>query len=99
MQIRRCLQDAAHFGAIKTPVRLRPRRLHGGPARTVQEPKLNPGPVDDAPHDSTEGIYLPDNMAFSDSADGRITGHLPDKIEIDRHYRCLAPETSRSRSR
>ena len=56
-------------------------------------------PVDDAPHDSTEGIYLPDNMAFSDSADGRITGHLPDKIEIDRHKRCLAPETSRSRSR
>jgi hypothetical protein len=38
-------------------------------------------------------------MAFSDTADGRIARHLPDKIEIDRDKRRLCPEPSRSRGR
>jgi hypothetical protein len=85
VQVRRRFQHFAHLCTVKTPVGLGTRRLNGGTSRTVQEAELDPGPIYDTSHYAPERIYLPDNMSFSDAADGRIAGHLADQVQIDRN--------------
>jgi hypothetical protein len=58
---------------------------------------LDTGAVDDASHYTAESIYLPDNMAFSDSSDRWITRHLPDQIEIDGYESSFHPKARRCR--
>src|SRR5688572_4794403 len=82
MKIRGGFQDLPHLRPVQTPVGLGTRRLNCRPTRAVQQPKLNPSPVDHAAHNAAEGVYLSDNMAFSDSADGRVARHLADQVQI-----------------
>ena len=99
MKVRRCLQNSAHLGAIKTPIGLGPRRLDGRPARAIQKAKLDSGPVDDPAHDAAKSIDLADDMAFGDAAYRRITGHLADQIEIDCDERGFTAQARRGRRR
>src|SRR6185436_16716198 len=92
MQIWSVLQRRAHFGAIQSPISLRPRRLDRGASGTVQKPKLNPGPIDHPAHNSAKRVYLPDKMTFGDAANRGVTGHLADQIKIDGDERSCSAE-------
>src|SRR5205085_858478 len=40
-------------------------------------------------HDAAEGVNFPDQMAFCNSTEGRIAGHLRDQVNIQRVKRSL----------
>ena len=50
---------------------------------------MNSDRVGDFAHDAAEGVNFPDQMAFCNSTDGRITGHLRDQVNIQRVKRGL----------
>src|SRR5207249_113431 len=96
--IRRALKRVTHLEPIKRSICLRPRRTHGGPARSIQKAKLYTGAIDDAAHNSSECVNLADQMTFSDSADGGIAGHLPYKIQVKSEKRRSGSDPGRGRS-
>ena len=57
---------------------------HGGAPSRVEAPKLNPRQISVDGHLPTESIDLFDHVSLADPTDGRIAGHLPDRIEVDR---------------
>jgi hypothetical protein len=85
IQVRRRFQNTTHFSSVKAPVRLGARRLDSRPSGTVKQAELDSRSVDNPAHYAAEGIYLPDNMTFSDTADRRIARHLTDQVKIYRH--------------
>jgi hypothetical protein len=98
MQIRRRFECSPHLVAVTRTIRLRSRGLHRRATRTIQQPKLDSGSVNDAPHDSAERIDLPHQMTFRNAADRGITRHLTHHIEIERDQAGFRAE-SRSRGR
>src|SRR6185503_8573360 len=97
-EIRSGFQGATHFNSIKRSVSLSPRRLDRRPARTVQEPELDSGAIDNAAHDAAQGVNLPDQMTFPDSSDCGVARHLSDQIEIQSQQGSVCAE-ARSRRR
>ena len=99
MQIWRCFEHAAHLGAVQTAVGLGPRRLDRRAARTVKKSKLNARPVNHAAHNTAERVNLANDVSLGNTADRRVTRHLPDKVQIDRHKCRIRPKTSGGRRR
>jgi hypothetical protein len=97
MEIGRLFENPTHFSSIKSSVRLSSRRLNRRASTPIQQTELNTGPVDDPTHDSAQSVNLSHNVPFRDSADGRIAGHLPDEIQIDRHKRGFRTKPRRRR--
>lgn len=63
-------------------VTLSPGRPDGRAARCVQETELDTDGISDFAHDSAESINFADQMAFGDSANSGVAGHLRDEIDI-----------------
>ena len=84
-QVRRSFEFIPHGRPVKGFIALGPRGLDGAAAAPVQEPELDPGFVGQEAHDAAQGVDLTDEMAFGQAPDGRIAGHLGDRIERDRH--------------
>jgi hypothetical protein len=95
-EIRSGFQHAPHFGAVKRAVGLGPRSAHSGTSRSVEQAKLNAGTINDATHDAAEGIDFAHEVAFADTADRRVTRHLADEVEIERHERRFRTKAGRS---
>ena len=70
-----------------------------GPRDRFSKPKLDPGAVNDPAHDSAERVDLPHQMALCDPANRRITGHLADEIEVQRHQCSLRAQARGGRGR
>jgi hypothetical protein len=49
--------------------------------------------VNDASHDTAEGINFTDNVPFGNTPDSRIARHLPDQVEIQCDQRGLRAHT------
>jgi hypothetical protein len=65
-------------------IALRPRRLNGAPATPVQKAKMDSRLIGQSSHEPSEGIYFPHQMTFGQPSDGRIAGHLGDRLEVER---------------
>src|SRR5215213_8205126 len=89
----------AHLCAVESPVGLSTWRLNGRASGAVEQAKLDAGAVYDAPHNAAEGVDLPHQMAFGDSSDGRVTGHLADCVQTDGDQSRLTPHACAGRGR
>jgi hypothetical protein len=74
-------KDFAYGVAIKYPVGLGASGTNGGALARIQGTELNAGPVSGACHCATERIDLLDQVAFTDTADGRVAGHLAKGVD------------------
>jgi hypothetical protein len=80
LDIRFSVQRLAYPVAVTAFVRLCAGRPHGGAAAPVENLELDAGRVDGPRHQTAQGVYLLDQMAFSGSSDGRITRHQRDGV-------------------
>ncbi len=71
-----------HPKAIVLAVDLGPRRPDGRPFSGIELPELDACFVRRPGHLSAQGVDFLDQMAFGQSADGRIAGHVTDLIDI-----------------
>jgi hypothetical protein len=64
----------------------------GGPNRRaaagIQKTKLNSDRVRDFAHDAAQSVDFADQVTLGDSANGRITRHLCDQVEIHCDHGC-----------
>jgi hypothetical protein len=60
---------------------------------------MNPCRICGFGHNPTQGIYFSHQMAFTDSADRWIAGHLAQRLDILRHQQRLRAHASRRQSR
>ncbi len=67
---------------IQDPIRLRPGGTHRRPLAAVQHPELDAGAVGGPRHGATERVDFLDQVALADPADGRITGHLAQRLNV-----------------
>ncbi len=70
-----------HGLAVELAVGLGARALHGRALGLVEHPELNAGGVSHAAHEPVERIDLAHQMALAEAADGRVAGHLTDRVE------------------
>src|SRR5689334_5376461 len=99
MKIGRSLECSAHLAAVARTISLRPRRLHGRPARTIQQTKLNSGAINHSTHDAAERVDLTHEMSLRNAADGRVTRHLTHEIQIKSNKPGFRAQTRRGRGR
>jgi curved DNA-binding protein CbpA len=84
MQPRLRLQHFAHLHPIELLVTLRARTPDRRAARRVQQPELDANRVRDFAHNAAQRIDFPDQVPLRHPADGRVTAHLRDEVEIHR---------------
>ena len=94
-QVRLRLEHLTHLRAILLLVGLRAGRPDGGSAAGVEQSELDAGRINHLAHDAAERVDLAHQVAFGDSADGGITGHLRDQVEVDRAERGLQAHARR----
>lgn len=73
--------------------------MNGRPLSTVQEPKLNPGPIGRLTHNPIQRINFAHQMALAQSANRRIARHHANSIFSERYQRCSNTHARRGRSR
>ena len=66
---------------VPLAVGLTARRAHGLAFGGVEPAELNAGTVRGQTHFAAQGVDFLDELALADTADGRITAHLPDRVE------------------
>ena len=79
-QMRFSVKATADRAAVQHPVGLGSGGSNGGTFAQVQHPKLNTRAVRGLRHGATKGVNLAHQMTFADAPDGRITGHLTQRI-------------------
>jgi hypothetical protein len=67
--------------AIKRPVRLCTWSPYSRALPAIQNPELYPGRVRRAGHNSIQRVDLAHKMSLAQSANGRIAGHDPDRLD------------------
>src|ERR1019366_8536799 len=82
LQVRLRLEHFAHLQAISLLVALRPRRPDGGSTRSVEQAELDSDRVRDLAHDAAKSVHFAHQMPLRDAADGRVTRHLRDQIDV-----------------
>jgi hypothetical protein len=93
IQVNLILQDPLHAELVGFFVALSPWSLDARTLPGIEHSELNPGGIGVPTHDSTQSIDLPDQVAFGQSPNGWIAGHLADGIEILRQDGRLAAES------
>ena len=74
-------QRVFHPDMVAFAVGLHAQAVYGGAFAAVQHPALQVGGVRGNAHQPAQGIDLADEMALGRAADGRIAGHIADKIQ------------------
>ena len=92
-------KTTAHLCAVGIAIGLSSRGLNRGPSAAIEQAELNSGCVDDLAHYAAEGVDFADEMSLSDSADGRLAAHLPDRIRVKSDQRCARADAHRDVSR
>jgi hypothetical protein len=93
-QARDPLETAFHGQPVPGLVALGPGRLDGSSAAAVEEAELNACLVGQFTHHAPQGVYLADEMAFGQAADGGIAGHLGNRFQMDGHQAGLEPHAT-----
>ena len=68
--------------AVKLAVGLRARGPYCWPLASIENTKLDSSLIGCERHFAAECIYLLDQMTLSDTTDGRVAGHLSERIDI-----------------
>ena len=76
------LDEPLHAELVGLLVALGAGSLDAGALAGVQHAELDAGGVRVPAHDPAEGVDLPHDMAFGQTADGGVAGHLGDGVEI-----------------
>ena len=84
VEVRLGLDGLLHRGAIARAVALRAGRAHRGAPRSVERLHLDGCTIGRAPHLPAERVDLAHEMPLRGAADGRVTGHLRDRVEAHR---------------
>src|SRR5258707_2864025 len=71
-QITLAFEHFAHFHAVLLLVALRPRRPYCRTARRIEQTELDANRVSNFAHDAAKGVHFAHQMAFGNSANGRI---------------------------
>ena len=79
---RELLEQRAHGAAVERPIALRAWRPDCRALGAIQHSELDRRAIRGATHETAEGVDLADNGTLRNTADGGITGHLPDRFEI-----------------
>ena len=74
-----------HGVAIKLPIGLGARPMHGRPFAPIEQAKLNPSLVGDAAHQPVQRIYFAHQMTLADTANRRIARHLANCFKLMRN--------------
>jgi hypothetical protein len=90
------LQCVTNGLAVEGSVCLDSRGAYSRAFARVQGPELNSGMVCGQGHDSSHGVDFPDQMAFTNSTDGRITGHLAETFNTLCEEQSTGPGSRRS---
>ena len=96
-EIGRILQYPAPVHGKGHTVTLGSGTPHSRALGAVKHPKLKRRSVCDYPRETSQSIYLSDNLTFSYSANGRITGHLGDLVHIHRDKKHFDTQPGSSR--
>jgi hypothetical protein len=88
------LDEPLHAELVGLLVALGAGGLDAGALAGVQHAELDAGGVRVPAHDAAEGVDLPDDMPFGQTADGGVAGHLGDGVEVLGENGRLAAEPS-----
>ena len=78
IKVRLVFQHLPHVAMVLMHFRLAAGTSRGRSPGCIQHPELYPGCICSLPHLATESVDFLDQVAFSDTPDRRITGHLRD---------------------
>ena len=81
-QIFLILQDHPHRTPVQGSIRLSARCPDCRSFGTIQDPELNARLVRGPRHGAAKGINFLDQMPFTNPANGRVTGHLTQGVQI-----------------
>jgi hypothetical protein len=98
-EVRRGFQRGPHRLAIKFAVGLGARPAHCRTLAPVEDAELDSGGIGDAAHQPVGGIDLAHQMAFADTANGRVAGHLAQGRALVGEEEGLRPGARRRRRR
>ena len=84
--------------AVKRLIGLRPGSPYGRAFFGIEQPELNPGIINRSTHLAAERVDLFNQVAFADSANGRIARHLADMIEIECQHESAASHACRGQT-
>jgi hypothetical protein len=73
--------------------------MNGRPFGDVEHPKMYGGFIRNLAHLTAKSIYFLNKLAFGQAADGRITGHQRNRIQIDIEQKCPAAHSGRGQRR
>jgi len=91
VQILLPLERALHILLIPPAVRLRAQGVDSRALAQVQHPVLDARAIGRLRHLAAERVELAHEMALPRTADGGITGHIADRVQIDRKHDGLQP--------
>ncbi len=97
-QVRLIFELFADRHAIQLAVGLRARGAYRRTLAPVQNTKLDTSLVRGQRHLAAERIDFPDQVTLADAADGRVAGHLPERIDAVRQQQGVGAH-ARSRKR
>jgi hypothetical protein len=90
------LEERLHAELIRFLIALRSRSPDARALGGIQHAELNAGRIGVQPHRTAEGIDFTDHMALRQTADRRVTGHLPDGVGILSEQEGFAAQAGRS---
>ena len=82
-QVLGALERVLHIGAVFDAVGLGPQRVYGRAFAAVEHAVLDAGRVGRPPHLAAQRIDLTHKVALGRAADGRVAGHVADRVQID----------------
>ena len=83
-------QLVANRRLVQHPVGLRPRRPHSRAFGAVEDAELDARFVGRQSHRAAHGVDFFDQVAFADTADGRVATHLPQRLDVVRQEQGFA---------
>jgi hypothetical protein len=91
-------QERLHGEAIEVPVHLRAWTTDSRALAAVQHLEVDSSPVRRRRHHPIQGIDLPNEVTFADSANGRIAGERTDRLDPMGEQKGARPHASGRRS-
>ncbi len=92
-------QRVLHPDVVALAVGLHPQAVYGRAFAAVEHPALQVGRIRSNAHQPAQCIDLPDKMSLGRAADGRVAGHIADKIQRQCKHRRLCPDLCRRMGR
>ena len=90
-EVRFAGEDVVYGPGVKLAIALRARSLHRRTLRSIEDLVLNGGAIGGLAHQPAEGVDFFDEVAFRETADGRIARHAADRGALHGDHRHARP--------